>query len=182
MNVYATKLPGVLVIAPAVSRDDRGYFLELYRESDLHAKFVQDNFSFSKAGVLRGLHFQEPNAQGKLVQCLRGSIFDVAVDIRKGSPTFGKWHGETLSELNHRQVYIPPGFAHGFLARQDSEVLYKTTAYYHAESERSIVWNDPEIGIEWPPLGRGRLSVSDRDAKAPLLKDVKHLPEFKPAE
>ena len=171
MDVYETALPGVLVLFPAVSRDERGFFLELYRESTLpQLRFVQDNFSFSKAGVLRGLHYQEsPHKQGKLVQVLRGSIFDVAVDVRRGSPTFGKWHSEKLTEVNHHQMYIPPGFAHGFYARQDSDVMYKCTAYYDAASERSIAWNDPDIGIKWPAENP---VLSERDARAPMLRDV----------
>ena len=177
MDIYKSSLPGVLILAPAASRDDRGFFLELYRESMLgDVRFVQDNFSFSKAGVLRGLHFQEPNAQGKLVQVLRGAIFDVAVDVRRGSPTFGKWYGVNLTDVNHQQMYVPPGFAHGFFARQDSDVMYKCTAYYDADSERTIAWDDPSIGIKWSL--HVRPAVSERDARAPRLKDAAVLPEY----
>lgn len=178
MDVYKTTLPGVHIFAPAVYCDKRGFFFEMHRASDMpDVKFVQDNFSFSEGGVLRGLHYQEPNGQGKLVQVLRGSIFDVAVDIRRGSPTFGKWFGTNLTDVNHRQLYIPPGFAHGFLAECNSYVVYKCTEYHDVESERSIAWNDPTIGIDWPHSGKSPV-ISDKDANAPLLLNATKLPEY----
>ncbi len=156
MNVIETGLPGVLIIEPKVFGDERGFFMESwngrrYAEVGLPDNFVQDNVSFSQRGVLRGLHYQHPHGQGKLVGALRGEVFDVAVDVRRGSPTFGSWMGEYLSSANHRQLYIPPGFAHGFLVTSEEALFaYKCTEYYHPESERSIRWNDPGIGIQWP--------------------------------
>ena len=168
-------LPEVVLIEPKVFRDSRGLFLEIYKHSDfsgagISAHFVQDNFSFSTAGVLRGLHYQkDPKAQGKLVRCLKGAILDAAVDIRQGSPTFGKWLLEELSAENNRMLYVPPGFAHGFLTLSDTaEVLYKCTEEYAPENDRGIIWNDPDIGISWPvrePL------LSDKDAAHPALRD-----------
>ena len=157
-QVTATAIPDVLILEPKVFGDARGFFFESYSEQDfqqatgLDVKFVQDNHSRSSKGVLRGLHYQlPPHAQGKLVRCVRGAVFDVAVDIRKSSPTFGKWVGVELSEENHKQLWIPPGFAHGFLTLTDAaEFLYKTTDYYALQFERSILWNDPDIGIQWP--------------------------------
>ena len=170
MNVIETKLPGVLIVEPRVFRDDRGYFLETwssakYGPAGLPTRFEQDNLSCSAVGVLRGLHYQFPTAQGKLVSVIRGEVFDVAVDIRVGSPTFGKWEGATLSAENARQLYIPEGFAHGFLVTGDepAHFLYKCTEGYDPAGQCSIVWDDPDIGIEWPgaaPL----LAPKDRDA------------------
>src|SRR4051794_32401551 len=150
------------------------YHLERFREAGIGAPFVQDNHSRSARGVLRGLHYQEPNPQGKLVRCTRGELFDVAVDIRIGSPTFGRWYGTELSESNRRQLWIPPGFAHGFCALTDAaDLVYKCTAFYDAASDRVIRWNDPAIGIAWPvttPL------LSAKDAGAPRLQDAPVLP------
>jgi dTDP-4-dehydrorhamnose 3,5-epimerase len=176
MKVVPTALPGVLVIEPKVFGDDRGYFFESFNQRAFdaavghHVDFVQDNHSRSMRGVLRGLHYQlDPHAQGKLVRVAQGSAFDVAVDMRRGSPTFGRWVGVTLDTLSQRQLWIPPGFAHGFLALEDdTHFLYKTTDYYAKDCERSIVWNDPAIGIEWPDLGVPPV-LAAKDAAAPLL-------------
>lgn len=182
LKVSQTPLPGVLVIEPRVFRDDRGYFFETFRddryaELGVPTRFVQDNFSHSLRGTLRGLHFQEPNGQGKLVQVLRGSVFDVAVDIRRGSPTFGRWFGMELSDRDAKQLWIPAGFAHGFCVTSDSaDFFYKCTALYSPDDERSIAWNDPAIGITWPvsePL------LSKKDAAAPLLAAAPRLPEYR---
>lgn len=156
MEIIQTKLPGVIVIEPDVFGDHRGWFIETfgeqrYKEAGIAEDFVQDNVSFSSRGILRGLHFQNPKAQGKLVQVLAGEVFDVAVDIRKGSPTFGQWHGEILSVENHRQMYIPPCFAHGFCVISDTALFsYKCTGYYSPSTEGGVIWNDPDIGIDWP--------------------------------
>lgn len=156
MNIIETALPGVLVFEPKVFGDARGFFFESwhrrrYAELGLDVDFVQDNISFSARGVLRGLHFQHPRGQGKLVQVLRGEIFDVALDVRRGSPHFGQWFGEKLSSDNKKQIYIPPGFAHGFCVLSDQALIsYKCTDYYAPESEVSIRWNDPAVGIAWP--------------------------------
>ena len=137
---------------------------------------MQDNHSRSQRGVLRGLHYQEPNAQGKLVRCTRGAIFDVAVDIRRGSPTFGKWYGVELNEKNQQMLWVPVGFAHGFCALvDDTDVLYKVTAFYDPKSERSIIWNDPDLAIDWP-VREPRLAP--KDAAAPRLRDAVALPSF----
>jgi dTDP-4-dehydrorhamnose 3,5-epimerase len=181
LNIHETTLPGVLLIEPKVFGDDRGFFMEtyrldLFRAAGITEPFVQDNHSRSARGVLRGLHYQEPNAQGKLVRCTRGAIFDVAVDIRRDSPAFGKWFGLELSDANKRMLWVPPGFAHGFCALEDdSDLVYKCTTLYDAPSDRSILWNDPEIGIEWPiaePV------LSEKDAKAPRLAEAAALPTY----
>lgn len=181
MNVDTTPLAGVLLVTPRVFSDTRGFFLETFHSEKYAAKgisgpFVQDNWSHSVKNTLRGLHFQQPNAQGKLVCVTRGSVFDVAVDVRRGSPDFGKWFGCELSESNRRQLWIPPGFAHGFCAlSDDTDFLYKCTALYAPESEQSIRWDDPAIGVEWPtksPL------LSKKDLQAPLLSEVARLPQF----
>lgn len=175
MRFTETALPGVILIEPKVFGDDRGFFMETYhfekfRDNGIPDVFLQDNHSRSARGVLRGLHYQEPNAQGKLVRCTRGALFDVAVDIRRGSPSFGRWYGVELSEENRLMLWIPPGFAHGFCALSDgADLVYKCTTLYDAASDRGIVWNDPEIGIEWPitsPL------LSPKDAAAPHLRDA----------
>ena len=151
-------IEGLLVITPTVHGDERGYFMETYNQNDLKEAgydmvFVQDNQSMSTKGVLRGLHFQKEFPQGKLVRVIKGKVFDVAVDIRKGSSTFGKWYGVELSEENKKQFYIPEGFAHGFLVLSDvAEFCYKCTDFYHPNDEGGIAWNDPEIGIDWPEL------------------------------
>jgi dTDP-4-dehydrorhamnose 3,5-epimerase len=168
-----TELNEVIIIKPSVFKDQRGTFFESYKQSEfagngITQNFVQDNCSKSTKGVLRGLHYQiAPYAQGKLVRCIRGSVFDVAVDIRKSSATFGKWVGYTLSEENNNMLYIPPGFAHGFQALTDiAEVAYKVTAEYNAQSERSLKWDDPEIGISWPVKN---VLLSEKDEAAPKI-------------
>ncbi len=156
MRVESSSLPGVLVIEPDVHKDERGFFLETYhaeryREHGIAGPFVQDNHSRSRRGVLRGLHYQVKQPQGKLVRVVAGEVFDVAVDLRRSSPSFGRWVGERLSASRQRMMWIPEGFAHGFLVLSESaEFLYKTTDYYAPEHERTLLWNDPAIGIEWP--------------------------------
>ena len=175
MNVVQTNLPGVLIIEPRVFGDERGYFMETwncrrYEETGLPARFVQDNLSLSARGVLRGLHFQNPRPQGKLVSVLRGEVFDVAVDIRVGSPTFGQWTGVMLSAKNKRQFYVPPDFAHGFLVTSaEALFFYKCTDYYAPSAEGIVLWNDPEIGIEWPTDAP---KLSERDSEAPPLRKM----------
>lgn len=184
MNVVETGLPGVLLVEPDVFGDDRGFFMETfnaerYREAGLPSEFVQDNLSFSQHGVLRGLHFQNPNPQGKLVYVLQGEVFDVAVDIRAGSPNFGEWTGVTLSAENKRQFYVPEGFAHGFLVTSDSALFaYKCTDRYNREAEFGIRWDDPEIGIQWPA---DTPSLSEKDQSFPLLSAIpeKWLPAYR---
>ncbi|EIB98260.1 dTDP-4-dehydrorhamnose 3,5-epimerase [Pantoea sp. Sc1] len=171
MNIVDTKIPDVKIIEPKVFGDERGFFLESFNQSIFdkavgrHVDFVQDNHSMSKKGVLRGLHYQlGPNAQGKLVRCVEGEVFDVAVDIRRSSETFGQWVGIHLSAENHRQLWIPEGFAHGFITLTDRvQFVYKTTNYYAPQSERSILWNDPQINIEWPEVEEMTLSGKDKD-------------------
>jgi dTDP-4-dehydrorhamnose 3,5-epimerase len=177
VKVTPTAIPDVLLIEPRVSADARGQFLETfnaerYLRAGIRGPFVQDNVSKSGRGVLRGLHFQHPHDQGKLVGVIRGEVFDVAVDIRPNSATFLRWVSERLSDANARQLYIPPGFAHGFLALSEGALFaYKCTDYYHPESERSIRWDDPQIGIEWP---MDDVILSNRDRSAPLLAGVDH--------
>lgn len=156
MNIVRTPLSGMLVIEPRIFEDERGQFFETwsrrrYEEAGLPGEFVQDNVSRSKRGVLRGLHFQSPNPQGKLVQAVQGEIWDLGVDLRQDSPTFGQTFGCAVSATNRRQVWIPPGFAHGFLVMSDAAVVvYKCTAYYEPAAERTLLWNDPDLGIDWP--------------------------------
>lgn len=171
MPIQTTSIPDVIIIEPKVFGDERGFFYESFNarsfaeQTGIKASFVQDNHSKSIKGVLRGLHYQIQQPQGKLVRVVAGEVFDVAVDIRKKSPTFGQWVGVTLSADNKRQLWIPEGFAHGFLVTSDSaEFLYKTTNYYAPEFERSILWNDPAIGIQWPIVGEPTLSNKDRVA------------------
>lgn len=168
MKVIPTVIPDVLIIEPEVFGDARGFFFESFNQqafnqaTGLDVNFVQDNHSRSAKGVLRGLHYQIQQPQGKLVRVVHGAVFDVAVDIRKGSPTFGKWVGVELTEDNHRQLWIPPGFAHGFLVLSESaDFLYKTTDYYAPKYERCIAWNDPTIGIQWPAGLSPQLSIKD---------------------
>lgn len=178
VTAIPTALAGVVLIDVAVFEDDRGFFLESWNQRDFNdlvgaeVTFVQDNHSQSHRGVLRGLHYQlPPHAQGKLVRCTAGRIHDVVVDIRRDSPTFGAWWGTELSADNHRQLWIPPGFAHGFVSLVDgSELQYKTTAHHAPDSERSITWDDPAIGIDWPIDTPPRLSPKDADA--PRLADA----------
>ncbi|MHC4722498.1 MAG: dTDP-4-dehydrorhamnose 3,5-epimerase [Planctomycetota bacterium] len=183
MKILKTKLPGVLIFEPDVFSDDRGFFLETWRkqryyDAGISDSFVQDNVSVSQRGTLRGLHFQHPHAQGKLVQVLSGEVMDVAVDIRLDSPTFSQSVSAILSESNHKQVYIPPGFAHGFCVISDAAIFsYKCTDYYNASAEGGVAWNDPDLGIDWPidsPI------ISAKDVGYPRLKDISHdlLPHF----
>ena len=173
MNVTPTALPEVLIIEPKVFGDARGFFYESFNQKAFNEatgtnyQFVQDNHSRSTKGVLRGLHYQIQQPQGKLVRVVRGAVFDVAVDIRKSSPRFGKWVGVELSEENHRQLWVPPGFAHGFLVLSETaEFLYKTTDYYAPEHERCITWNDSAIGIQWPADAVPQLSAKDTQGKS----------------
>ena len=176
MRATPTALDGVVLLEPKVFGDERGFFLESFNQHAFEAavgtraNFVQDNHSRSARGVLRGLHLQvAPHQQGKLVRVVHGSVFDVAVDLRPGSPTFGRWAGVELSAENHRQLWIAPGFGHGFLVTSPyADFLYKTTSYYAPASERSVRWNDPDIGIDWPDLGVPYI-LSPKDKEAPLL-------------
>lgn len=181
MNVIETKIRDLLIFEPRVFGDDRGWFMESFNQQVFEKalsergldipQFVQDNHSFSKKGVLRGLHYQlNPHAQGKLVRVVQGCAWDVAVDIRKDSATFGQWVGVELSGENNKQFWIPEGFAHGFIALEDNtQFLYKTTDYYSKECERSIVWNDPDIGIDWPVEDSCELLLTDKDKLASKL-------------
>ena len=175
MKVAETELPGVLIVEPDRFGDDRGFFQEAwharrYEEAGIHGDFVQDNLSLSRQGVLRGLHFQNPKGQAKLVYVLQGEVFDVAVDIRAGSPNFGRWVAMTLSAENGRQLFIPAGFAHGFCVTGETALfVYKCTDFYDHDSERTIRWDDPEIGVDWPV---SRPSISDKDATAPFLSTI----------
>ena len=169
MNIIPSDIPEVLILEPKVFGDDRGFFFESYNERDfiektgINARFVQDNHSRSAMNVLRGLHYQIRQPQGKLVRVIRGEVYDVAVDIRRSSPTFGKWTANVLSEQNKRMLWVPPGFAHGFLVTSDyAEFLYKTTDYWAPSFERCIAWNDPELAISWPLQGEPVLSDKDR--------------------
>lgn len=183
MNVIETKIKDLLIFEPRVFADDRGWFMESFNQQVFEKaladrgleipNFVQDNHSFSKKGVLRGLHYQlNPHAQGKLVRVVQGRAWDVAVDIRKDSETFGQWVGVELSGDNHKQFWIPAGFAHGFIALEDNtQFLYKTTDYYSKECEHSIVWNDPEIGIEWPVQEGIKFLFAQKDANATNLAE-----------
>ena len=181
MRFRPSPLAGVIVIEPDVFGDERGFFLETYRREEfaaagIDAHFVQDNHSGSGRGVLRGLHYQEPYPQGKLIRCIAGAVFDVAVDIRTGSPTFGQWFGAELSAENKLQMWVPAGFAHGFCVTSEwGEIVYKCTDVWRKENDRAIAWNDPAIGIEWP-LAEPILSA--KDAVAPLLRDANILPRF----
>lgn len=175
MKVEPTSLDGVLCIEPTSFADARGFFVETfqarrYADAGIEAVFVQDNASRSEFGVLRGLHLQNPNAQGKLVYVLQGAVFDVAVDVRVGSPSFGRWVGARLTADNKRQLYIPPGFAHGFCVTSDTALFaYKCTDFYNPAAEHSIAWNDPGIGIDWPVR---QPSLSAKDEAAPILNDI----------
>ncbi len=178
MKVTSTAIPDVLIIEPKVFGDARGFFYESFNQKAFdeatgqNLNFVQDNHSHSAKGVLRGLHYQILQPQGKLVRVVRGAVFDVAVDIRRSSPTFGQWVGVELSEDNHRQLWVPPGLAHGFVVLSETaDFLYKTTAYYAPEHERCISWNDPVIGIKWPLEGAAPL-VSAKDAAGQSFRDA----------
>lgn len=177
MNIIETALPGVLIIEPRVFGDARGFFMETWNakefaEAGIDLAFVQDNHSRSQKGVLRGMHFQKPGPQGKLVRVTHGAVFDVAVDLRAYSPTFGKWVGVELSAANKRMFWVPEGFAHGFLTLEDgTDFLYKCTAPYAPQSEFTLAWNDPAVGIEWPVDGLDPI-VSEKDARGLCLADV----------
>lgn len=175
MNVITCDIPGLVIIEPKVFGDARGYFMETWNQQRYHDagfdwNFVQDNISVSRRGILRGLHFQNPKGQGKLVYVLQGEVFDVAVDLRKSSPTFGRWHGLTLSAENKRQFFVPAGFAHGFAVLSETAMFaYKCTEFYNPQNEMALLWNDPEVGVQWPleaPL------LSDKDARGVRLRDI----------
>lgn len=177
MKVINTKLQGCVIIEPKVFQDERGFFLETFQsnryqeQAGINLPFVQDNYSRSCKGALRGLHFQKNKPQGKLVRVVRGTVFDVAVDIRPGSNTYGQWEGVILSEENKLQFWVPPGFAHGFLVLSDiADFEYKCTDYYDSSDEGSLIWNDPDINITWPDADN--VLLSPKDAKAPFFKDL----------
>ena len=182
MKFVETGVPGVIRIEPTVHGDDRGYFMETWQsrrfaEYGIDADFVQDNFSHSSKGTLRGLHYQIEQAQGKLVRVVQGEVFDVAVDLRKSSPQYGQWIGEVLSAENKHQLWVPPGFGHGFLVLSEmAEFEYKCTNYYEPEFERAIRWDDPDIGIEWPLVDGEQPTLSSKDAAAPFFKDAETYP------
>ncbi len=175
MNVISCDIPGLLLVEPKVFGDARGFFMETwnrqrYRDAGLAGDFVQDNVSLSRRGILRGLHFQNPGGQGKLVSVLHGEVFDAAVDIRRSSPTFGRWHGLTLSAENKRQFFIPPGFAHGFAVLSETALFaYKCTEPYAPQNELTLAWNDPEIGIRWPLESP---HLSEKDARGLRLREI----------
>ncbi len=177
MKIIETSLPDVVVLEPKVFGDQRGFFMETYhaqryKELGIEQTFVQDNHSRSRRGVLRGLHYQLVQPQGKLVSVVRGEVLDIALDIRKSSPTFGQWCAVTLNDINHRQMYVPPGFAHGFVVISETvDFVYKCTDYYHPQSERGIMWNDPELNIDWSiPLDE--ILLSEKDKNHPPLSKV----------
>jgi dTDP-4-dehydrorhamnose 3,5-epimerase len=176
-NFIETSIEGVYIIEPTVFGDERGYFMETYQREEFEDKgislnFIQDNQSKSTKGVLRGLHFQYTQPQGKLVRVIKGTVYDVAVDLRKGSKTYGKYEGVILSDENKKQFYVPPGFAHGFLVLSDeAEFTYKCTDFYNGDDEGGIIWNDPEININWP-IGEEHLILSEKDKKWKRLKDT----------
>jgi dTDP-4-dehydrorhamnose 3,5-epimerase len=178
MRQVDTRIEGPVLIEPAVHGDARGFFVETYRknvlaELGIHEDFVQDNHSRSGRGVVRGIHFQLPPGQAKLVRCARGAILDVVVDLRRGSPTYGEWEGHELSDENHRQIYVPIGFGHGFCVLSAvADVVYKVSGYYDDSIERGIAYDDPDVGVEWP--SDIELLVSERDANAPRLADVRN--------
>ena len=184
MKITETKLPGAVVLEPKVFGDERGFFMETwnearYKEAGLPARFVQDNLSLSTKGVLRGLHYQNPRPQAKLVRVVRGEVFDVAVDLRRASPTFGRWVGQVLSASNKRQLWIPEGFAHGFLVTSDAALFaYKVTGKYNPSAEGFVLWNDPEIGIKWPVKAPPNLSDKDRAARPLGEILVERLPHY----
>ena len=177
MNVIPTEVLDVYILEPKVFGDHRGWFMETWstrnmEEAGLHYNFVQDNQSKSKRGVLRGLHFQTKNSQGKLVRVIRGEVFDVGVDLREGSATFGQWYGLLLSEENHKQLYIPEGFAHGFLVTsEEAEFVYKCTRFYDPSGEGGLLWNDKDIGIDWPVTEDMDILLSDKDKIQPTFQE-----------
>ena len=176
-NFIKTEIDGVIIIEPKVFGDHRGYFMETYqekafKEAGISSDFVQDNHSKSRKGVLRGLHFQNSYPQAKLVRVIKGEVFDVAVDLRKDSQTYGKWVGVILSEENKRQFYVPRGFAHGFMVlSEEAEFVYKCDDFYHPEDEGGVMWNDPDIGIEWPKID-AEILLSEKDKKHPAFKEL----------
>jgi dTDP-4-dehydrorhamnose 3,5-epimerase len=178
MEVVQTTIPDVIVLQPKIFGDERGFFMETFRADDFAAAgivgaFVQDNHSGSQQGILRGLHYQIRQTQGKIVRAVSGEIFDVAVDLRRSSPTFGRWEGVRLSAKNKKQLWIPPGFAHGFYVLSEwAEVIYKTTDYYAPAWERSLLWNDPALGIEWPLLNGQPPVLSEKDSRGKLLSQA----------
>ena len=182
MKVTPTKIRDVLVVEPTVHRDARGFFLESWHEQRLAeeglvARFVQDNHSRSVRGTLRGLHYQIGNPQGKLVRVVYGEVYDVAVDLRQSSPTFGQWVHAGLTSENHKQLWIPPGFAHGFYVLSErADLLYKCTSYYAPAQDRTVRWNDPDIAIDWPLIDARPPLLSDKDNTAPLLRDAETYP------
>jgi dTDP-4-dehydrorhamnose 3,5-epimerase len=186
LGIEKTEIPGVIIFEPKVYNDARGFFMEtyneqLYKDAGLNCQFVQDNYSHSTKGTLRGLHYQLPHTQGKLVSVIWGEIFDVAVDIRKGSPTFGKWVGVNISEINRKQLFVPAGLAHGFcVISEKADVMYKCTDQYAPDSDRGVLWSDREIGIDWPISDS--TVISEKDKKLPLLSDIPEelLPEYSP--
>ncbi|MCX6124933.1 MAG: dTDP-4-dehydrorhamnose 3,5-epimerase [Proteobacteria bacterium] len=184
MEIRQTSIDGALIIEPKVFGDQRGYFLETfsvgrYEQAGIKGPFIQDNLSFSRRGVLRGLHFQNPGSQGKLVSAPMGEVYDVALDIRQGSPTFGAWFGILLSGENKRQFWLPPGLAHGFVVLSETALFsYKCTEYYAPSSEQTILWNDPKIGIEWPPVEGLELSAKDRQGRLLGDLDPRSLPMY----
>jgi dTDP-4-dehydrorhamnose 3,5-epimerase len=175
MAPLATSLPGMVVLEPEVNRDPRGFFVETFRaerlaELGIHDQWVQDNHSRSVRGVLRGMHFSLGEGQAKLVRCARGAVFDVAVDIRRGSPTYGRWDAVRLDDVALRALYLPAGFAHGFLVVSEvADVVYKCSSYYDPELERGFAWDDPDVGVRWPEID---IEVSERDAAAPRLREI----------
>lgn len=184
MKITESPLPGVYVLEPRVFGDERGYFVETFRESELTeaglpSRFVQDNHSRSRRGALRGLHYQLVQSQGKLVRVIRGRVFDVAVDIRRGSPHYGQWFGLELDDVACRMLYVPPNFAHGFLVlSEEADFVYKCSDYYHPASERSVRWNAADIGIRWPDAGVAP-QLSAKDAAAPGLGEQGELPVYR---
>jgi len=182
MQFEPTAIPDVILISPKVFADERGFLLESWQErkfsaAGIGARFVQDNHSRSHHHVLRGLHYQIHQPQGKLVRVVRGVVFDVAVDVRRSSPNFGRWVGVTLSEANHSMLWVPPGFAHGFLVLSDcADVLYRCTDFYAPDHERAIVWSDPDLGVQWPLPSGAEPHLSAKDAGAARLRDAEHFP------
>lgn len=180
-KIIETPIRGLLLIEGKVFRDDRGFFMESYNYKELSEigfdlEFVQDNHSFSRKGVIRGLHFQLKYPQGKLVRVISGRVFDVAVDLRVNSSTFGKWFGVELTEGDGLQFYIPPGFAHGFISlKENTHLFYKCTEYYHPEDDFGIIWNDPEINISWPLDGLESIIISEKDNKLPSFREVRDI-------
>lgn len=178
IKVTACEISGLYIIEPSVFGDERGWFMETYnlndmREAGLNMVFVQDNQSMSRRGVLRGLHYQKRFPQGKLVRVLRGEVFDVTVDLRRGSATYGKWHGEVLSAENKKQFYIPEGFAHGFYVMSEiAEFCYKVTDFYHPNDEGGIRWNDPDIGVDWPIIEGVPVLLSEKDKVQPFIREL----------